>query len=59
MVGSRTAVTLGQRAQAGAKMLFEFLGERPDQRVQIRENYGTRFLFLNPDRIFEPPHQNH
>ena len=28
MVGSRTAVTLGQRAQAGAKMLYEFLNER-------------------------------
>jgi hypothetical protein len=28
VVGSRTAVTLGQRAQAGAKMLYEFPGER-------------------------------
>ena len=28
VVGSRPAVTLGQRAQAGAKMLYEFLGER-------------------------------
>ena len=28
VVGSRTAVTLGQRAQAGAKMLYEFLSER-------------------------------
>ena len=28
MVGSRTAVTLGQRAQAGFKILYEFLGER-------------------------------
>ena len=28
VVGSRTAVTLGQRAQAGAKMLYEFLRER-------------------------------
>jgi Family of unknown function (DUF5330) len=28
VVGSRTAVTLGRRAQAGAKMLCEFLGER-------------------------------
>ena len=28
VVGSRTAVTLSQRAQAGAKMLYEFLGER-------------------------------
>ena len=28
VVGSQTAVTLGQRAQAGAKMLYEFLGER-------------------------------
>ena len=27
-VGSQTAVTLGQRAQAGAKMLYEFLHER-------------------------------
>ena len=28
VVGSRTAITLGQRAQAGAKMLYEFLSER-------------------------------
>ncbi len=28
VVGSRTAVTLGQRAQAGAKMFYEFLTER-------------------------------
>jgi hypothetical protein len=28
VVGSRTAVTLGQRAQAGAKMLYELLSER-------------------------------
>jgi hypothetical protein len=28
VVGSRTAVTLGQRAQAGAKMLYEVLSER-------------------------------
>ena len=27
-VGSQAAVTLGQRAQAGAKMLYEFLHER-------------------------------
>jgi uncharacterized protein DUF5330 len=27
VVGSRTAVTLGQRAQAGTKMLYEFLSE--------------------------------
>jgi hypothetical protein len=28
VVGSRTAVALGQRAQAGAKMLYEVFGER-------------------------------
>jgi Family of unknown function (DUF5330) len=28
MVGSRTSITLGQRAQAGAGMLYEFLSER-------------------------------
>jgi Family of unknown function (DUF5330) len=28
VVGSRTAVTLGQRAQAGVKILYEFLTER-------------------------------
>jgi Family of unknown function (DUF5330) len=28
VVGSRTAVALGQREQAGAKMLYEFFGER-------------------------------
>ena len=27
-VGSQTAATLGQRAQVGAKMLYEFLHER-------------------------------
>jgi hypothetical protein len=27
-IGSQTAVTLGQRAQVGAKMLYEFLHER-------------------------------
>jgi hypothetical protein len=27
-VGSQAAVTLGQRAQAGAKMLYEFLSEQ-------------------------------
>src|SRR4029077_581325 len=28
VVGSRTAVTLGQRAQAGARMVYEFSSER-------------------------------
>jgi len=28
VVGSRTAVTLDQRAQAGARMVYEFFGER-------------------------------
>src|SRR5215475_3708261 len=28
VVGSQTIVTLGQRAQAGAQMLYEFLSER-------------------------------
>lgn len=28
MVGSQTSITLGQRAQAGAGMLYEFLSER-------------------------------
>ena len=28
VVGSRTAVTLGQRAQTGAKMFYEFLSKR-------------------------------
>jgi hypothetical protein len=28
VVGSRTALTLGRRAQAGAKMLYKFLTER-------------------------------
>jgi hypothetical protein len=27
VVGSRTAVTLGQRAQAGARMLYKFLSD--------------------------------
>ncbi len=38
VVGSRTAVTLGQRAEAGAKMLYEFLSERvgSDQSKPVR-----------------------
>ena len=42
VVGSRTAITLGQRAQAGAKMLYEFLSERfgsdESRRVQTTES---------------------
>ncbi|MGA8801434.1 MAG: DUF5330 domain-containing protein, partial [Pseudolabrys sp.] len=30
VVGSQTTVTLGQRAQAGAKMLYEFMSEQLD-----------------------------
>ena len=33
VVGSQATVTLGQRAQAGAKILYEFLGEQFDLKV--------------------------
>jgi hypothetical protein len=37
-VGSQVAATLGQRAQAGAKMLYEFLSEQfgGDERASVR-----------------------
>jgi hypothetical protein len=53
VVGSRTAVTLGQRVQAGAKMLYEFLSERPDRTSPNPCELRTRFPFLSPDRICE------
>ena len=41
-VGSQTAVTLGQRAQAGAKILYEFLHERfgGDEPATVRSDRG-------------------
>jgi hypothetical protein len=38
VVGSQTATTLGQRAQVGAKMLYEFLSERfgPDEQEAVQ-----------------------
>ncbi len=54
VVGSRTAVTLGQRAQAGAKMLYEFLSKRlgSDQHnaVQTRPSQYT----LRPTDVASP-----
>ncbi len=54
VVGSRTAVTLGQRAQAGAKMLYEFLSKRvgSDQSkpVQTRSSQYT----LRPTDVVSP-----
>ena len=44
VVGSRTAVTLGQRAQAGAKMLYEFLS----QRLGSNESKSVRTTELIP-----------
>jgi hypothetical protein len=40
MVGSQTAVAIGHRAQAGAKMLYEFLNEQlgPNETGSITTN---------------------
>src|SRR5215470_11833022 len=54
VVGSRTAVTLGQRAQAGSKMLYEFLSQRLGRTSPNPCELRTRFPFLNVDRISEP-----
>ena len=53
VVGSRTAGTLGQRAQAGAKMLYEFLGDVSDRTSPNPSELRTRFPFLIPDQNFE------
>jgi hypothetical protein len=51
VVGSRTAVTLGQRAQAGAKMLYEFLGERleSNESRSVRTTDSIPFPRPRPD----------
>src|SRR5262249_22114085 len=54
VVGSRTAVTLGQRAQAGAKMLYEYLSQRLGSNNPNPCELRNRYPFLNADRIFEP-----
>ena len=51
VVGSRTAVTLGQRAQAGAKMLYEFLSERlgSNESKSVRTMDSVPFPQPRPD----------
>ena len=49
MVGSRTAITLGQRAQAGAGMLYEFLSERFGSNKSRSVRTMTRFRCLPQD----------
>jgi hypothetical protein len=51
VVGSRTAVTLGQRAQAGAKMLYEFLSERlgSNESKSVRTTDSIPFPQPRPD----------
>ncbi len=51
VVGSRTAVTLGQRAQAGAKMLYEFLSERlgSNESKSMRTTDSVPFPQPRPD----------
>jgi hypothetical protein len=53
VVGSRTAVTLGQRAQAGAKMLYEFLTERlgSDESESVRTRDSVPLPQPRPDKL--------
>jgi hypothetical protein len=52
VVGSRTAVTRGQRAQAGAKMLYEFLTERlgSDESESVRTRDSVPLPQPRPDK---------
>src|SRR5262245_22766566 len=36
-IGSQAAVAIGQRAQAGAKMVYDFISERANERAAPRE----------------------
>jgi hypothetical protein len=51
VVGSRTAMTLGQRAQAGAKMLYEFLSQRleSDESKSVRTTDSIPLPQSRPD----------
>ncbi len=51
VVGSRTAVTLGQRAQAGATMLHDFLSERlgSNESRPVRTTDSVPFPQPRPD----------
>ena len=51
VVGSRTAVTLGQRAQAGAKMVYEFLSEHlgSNEARSVRTTDSVPFPQPRPD----------
>ena len=51
-VGAQAAVTIGQRAQAGAKMVFDFLSE------QATRNDSTSSVRLTAARTGAPPSQN-
>jgi uncharacterized protein DUF5330 len=51
-VGSQVAVALGHRAQAGAKMLYEFLNERlgPNDTGALTKTAGGKAVPLPPTR---------
>ena len=51
-VGSQTAVTLGQRAQVGAKMLYEFLHERfgNDESAAVQSTGSVPPLTVKPSQ---------
>lgn len=50
-VGSQTAVALGQRAQIGAKMLYEFLSERfGDESGSVRTTGSVPFPAARPSQ---------
>jgi hypothetical protein len=52
VVGSQAATTLGQRAQAGAKMLYEFLQERfgGEESVSIRTTGSVPMPIAKPSQ---------
>jgi hypothetical protein len=53
VVGSQATVTLGQRAQAGAKMLYEFLGQQFD----LKESRPVPTTNVVPTRTLGLPSQ--
>ena len=52
VVGSQAAVTLGQRAQAGAKILYEFLHERfgTDEPASVRTTGSVPLPVAKPSQ---------
>lgn len=54
VVGSRTAVTLGQRAAAGAKILYEFLSKRVGSDQSKTMQTGPSQYTLRPTDVVSP-----